>query len=88
MGKLANEYFHDIFSADYSLDASPVLELLESMVSDEDNVKLCAPFTDKEILDALFQIGPPKAPGPDASWMHFHSRYSPPYVLPHVRSEP
>ena len=30
----------------------------------------------------------PKAPGPDASWMHFHSRYSPPYVLPHVRSEP
>ena len=28
-------------------------------------MRLCAPFDDKEISDALFQIGPLKAPGPD-----------------------
>ena len=44
------------------------------MVSDEDNIKLlCAPFTDKEIADALFQIGPLKAPGPDARLDFFKS---------------
>jgi hypothetical protein len=29
------------------------------------NARLCAPFLEKEISDALFQIGPLKAPGPD-----------------------
>lgn len=42
-----------------------MLDLLEELVTEDDNVKLCAPFTDKEISDALFQIGPLKAPGPD-----------------------
>lgn len=44
------------------------------MVTDEDNVKLCAPFTDKEIADALFQIGPLKAPGPDGYPARFFQR--------------
>ena len=38
---------------------------LKYFVTEEDNIKLCAPFSDKEISDALFQIGPLKAPGPD-----------------------
>lgn len=65
MGKVANEYFHNIFAADPSLVASPILDLIEEKVSMQDNMKLCAPFSDKEISEAMFQIGPLKAPGPD-----------------------
>ena len=56
MSKMANEYFQVIFTADQSLDAGPVLELLERKISDQDNDMLCKPFSDKEIADALFQI--------------------------------
>ena len=65
MGKLANEYFHDIFSADTSLDAATLVDLLGAMVMPADNTKLCAPFTDEGISDTMIQIGPLKAPGPD-----------------------
>ena len=34
------------------------------MITDDDNDKLYAEFTDQEISDALFQIGPLKAPAP------------------------
>ena len=65
MSEIANNYFHEIFTADTTLDATPVLDLLEQTVTEEDNAKLCAVFSDKEISDAMFQIGPLKAPGPD-----------------------
>lgn len=35
------------------------------------NEKLLAPFSDEEILDALFQIGPLKAPGRTAFRLGF-----------------
>jgi hypothetical protein len=38
------------------------------------NEKLCADFTEKEIGDALFQIGPLKAPGPDGFPARFFQR--------------
>ena len=65
MGKLTTDYFCNLFSANTSLDAAPVIDLVQPLVAEEDNIKLCAPFTEKEISDAMFQIGPLKAPGPD-----------------------
>ena len=38
------------------------------------NDALCKPFTDDEISDALFQIGPLKAPGPDGFPARFFQR--------------
>jgi hypothetical protein len=38
------------------------------------NGKLCAPFSEKEIGDALFQIGPLKAPGSDCFPARFLQR--------------
>ena len=74
MWEVANSYFHDIFTADPTLNAAPILELINPVVTEEDNTKLCAPFTDKEISDALFQIGPLKAPGPDGFPARFFKR--------------
>ena len=48
--------------------------LLEAKVTEQDNVRLCAPFINKEISDALFQIGPLKAPGPDGFPARFFQR--------------
>jgi hypothetical protein len=41
-----------------------VINLFSPKVTDEMNDRLCCDFTDEEISDALFQIGPIKAPGP------------------------
>jgi hypothetical protein len=42
-----------------------LLNLVHSPISNEINRHLCRNFTDEEIADALFQIGPIKAPRPD-----------------------
>jgi hypothetical protein len=39
-----------------------VINLFSPKVTDEMNDRLCCDFTDEEISDALFQIGPIKAP--------------------------
>jgi hypothetical protein len=39
--------------------------LYESKITPEMNDELCKTFTDHEIGDALFEMGPLKAPGPD-----------------------
>jgi hypothetical protein len=62
---MVNAYFEALFTADSTLDQNVVLSLLEPKVTPEMNERLMLEFTDKEISDALFQIGPLKAPGLD-----------------------
>jgi hypothetical protein len=51
-----------------------LLELIEPRISDQINKELLAEPTEKEIGDALFQIGPLKAPGPDGLPTRFFQR--------------
>ena len=57
MTAMATEYFQNMFIADASLCADPIIDLIDTRVTDLMNEGLCADFSDKEIADALFQIG-------------------------------
>ena len=64
LAQLATDFFGDLYKRDTSLDPAILLNLLDTVVTEETNESLCRQFSE-EISDALFQIGPLKAPGPD-----------------------
>lgn len=74
MEKLATDYFKEIYKADPNLDQASVSQLFQKKVTAAMNENLCKEFTDEEIADALFQIGPLKAPGPDGFPVRFYQR--------------
>jgi hypothetical protein len=72
----AKAYFDQLFKANLC-QQEPVLSLITPMVTQEDNNMLLAPLTKVEIHEALLQMHPDKAPGPDgfnpAFYQHFWS---------------
>lgn len=52
-----------------------MLQLIQHKVSSAMNDELCREFTDEEIFNAMFQIGPLKAPGPDGFPARFFQRH-------------
>ncbi|XP_037491657.1 uncharacterized protein LOC119369367 [Jatropha curcas] len=58
------EYFTTLFTAT-PVQSSPVLEHVDSWVTESDNDNLMAPFLDEEFRSAIFQMHPDKSPGPD-----------------------
>ena len=71
---MARNHFMQLFTADPNVNPEEVVNLFQAKITDDMNTTLCAPFTDKEIGDALFQIGPLKAPGPDGFPARFFQR--------------
>jgi type III secretory pathway component EscR len=65
MEELTHTFFQGLYTRDDDIDPSIITDTLQQLVDDDMNNILCADFTVKEINDALFQIGPLKAPGPD-----------------------
>jgi hypothetical protein len=62
---MACNFFKELYTADYGVHPQELLNLFEPKISGETNEALCNDFSEKEISDALFQIGPLKAPGSD-----------------------
>jgi type III secretory pathway component EscR len=74
MEELTHTFFQGLYTRDDDIDPSIITDTLQQLVDDDMNNILCADFTVKEINDALFQIGPLKAPGPDGFPARFLQR--------------
>lgn len=74
MEHMATDYFNTLFTKDGCDNPALAVQYFEEAISEEMNEGLCKPFTDEEISDALFQIGPLKAPGPDGFLHDFFQR--------------
>jgi hypothetical protein len=74
MEVLANDYFASMYSKEDMVVPGLIEELIERKVDRETNDNLIRDFSEKEIADALFQIGPLKAPGADGFPARFFQR--------------
>lgn len=74
MESMATDYLQEMFAADPTLNPESVSRLFQAKVTAEMNDLFCADFKDEEIAQALFQIGPLKAPGPDGFPARFYQR--------------
>jgi hypothetical protein len=74
MENMTSAFFQNLYTKDDYVATDGVTNLVNAVVTDAMNEALCATYTEKEISDALFQIGPLKAPGPDGFPARFLQR--------------
>jgi hypothetical protein len=74
MESMTRDFFKQLFTQEDNIYPSSVIDAMRTCVDADMTEKLCSPFTEKEISDALFQIGPLKAHGPDGFPAHFLQR--------------
>jgi hypothetical protein len=72
--KMAKEYFDGMYTKDTLVTPELIEELITPMIDEDTNKNLIKEFTNEEISDALFQIGPLKAPGADGFPARFFQR--------------
>jgi hypothetical protein len=61
MERMAVSYFKSLYTRDPSINCSAITDLVKEQVTPDMDDSLCKEFSDDEILDALFQIGPFKS---------------------------
>lgn len=74
MQAMTRDFFQNLYTSEGTANMSAVLDHVPSKVTDSMNTFQCAPFTEKEVKEALFKMFPTKAPGPDGYPDHFFQR--------------
>jgi hypothetical protein len=75
MKGLAVCFFEDLYGLDREVRPDLIMNQVEVKVTQEMNIELCKNFTTKEIVDAMFQMGPMKVPGPNGFLARFYQRH-------------
>jgi len=74
MQSIAKNYFNELFVGHESV-RSPVINMLDQVIDDEDNVQLTTPFCREEFKEVMFSMQPNKCPGPDGFNPGFYQRF-------------
>jgi hypothetical protein len=74
MQHMATCFFTKLYTTDPEVRPDEVVQVFQSCISDETNATLCREFSEEEISNALFQIVPLKALGPDGFPARFFQR--------------
>jgi hypothetical protein len=73
MEGLTTIFFKNLYTVEVTVQPEEVIELFQPVITDEMNMGLCKEFSPDDISNALFQIGPLKAPGLDG-FLHCFSK--------------
>lgn len=75
MQQLALDFYRNLYTSEGVQGVEEVLEHVPAKVTPAMNEILMAPYEEKEVKTALFQMFPTKAPGPDGFPAHFFQRH-------------
>ncbi|XP_074282574.1 uncharacterized protein LOC141607115 [Silene latifolia] len=75
VSRVATDYFTELFTASSQRDFHGVFEGMEGRVTEEMNLLLSRNYSEEEVLEALNQMHPLKAPGPDGMNCLFYQTY-------------
>lgn len=72
--EMSQNFFMKLYEKDIEVESNSILELVNRQLTEEMNETLVRPFSTEEISNALFQIGPLKAPRPHSFPARFFQR--------------
>jgi hypothetical protein len=75
MRNMTTAFYKHLYTSEGTEDMAAVLDTVPIKVTEAMNNSLVAPFRENEVKEALFQMFPTKAPGPDGFPAHFFQRH-------------
>ena len=75
MGDIISSFYKELYTSEGTEDMANMLNTVPTKVTPDMNDQLLAPFTEKEVKEALFQMFPTKVLGPDGLPAHFFQRH-------------